>query len=35
MKAYSFSCDEKDDDDEDNNYYNGTTQAWEWGLRYW
>lgn len=24
MKAYSFSCDEKDDDDEDD--YNGTTQ---------
>ena len=33
MKAYSFSCDEKDNDDEDD--YNGTTQAWEWGLRYW
>lgn len=33
MKAYSFSCDEKDDDDEDE--FNGTTQAWEWGLRYW
>lgn len=29
MKAYSFSCDERDDDDEDN--YNGTMQAWEWG----